>query len=219
MDWWEFGEHSGFLGEELALHRVTCGFCGSEGNFEKVHHLEKVNEANRKKLNYDIFKCGNCGNFTMVFWSASRFGGGRGMHNFRTLPWRQETTQFPEHWPSDVGRYWLQARRSLEGKNWDAAALMARSAIQLIARYQKAVGSNLKREIEDLGSKGVLPPALREWSHEVRELGNDSAHPAPGEKGTAQKDAQDVVEFLSTLLTVTYDLPHQIKQYRARKKS
>jgi hypothetical protein len=43
-----------------------------------------------------------------------------------------------------------------------------------------------------------------------------SAHIA---KGTTSKDARDVVEFLSVLLRITYDLPHQIKQYRARKGS
>jgi hypothetical protein len=58
---------------------------------------------------------------------------------------------------------------------------------------------------------------MKEWSHEVRELGNDSAHPDPGAKGTDPKDARDVVEFLSTLLQVTYDLSHQIAQYRKRK--
>jgi hypothetical protein len=116
-----------------------------------------------------------------------------------------------------VGRYWLQAMRSLEGKNWDAASLMARSAIQLIARYQKAKGANLKQEIDDLAERGILPPVMQEWSHEVRELGNDSAHPNPGAKGTDPKDAKDVVEFLTMLLRVTYDLSHQIEQYRARK--
>jgi hypothetical protein len=40
----------------------------------------------------------------------------------------------------------------------------------------------------------------------------------PGDDGTDPKDATDVVEFLDFLLQVTYDLPHQIKQYRARKK-
>jgi hypothetical protein len=60
---------------------------------------------------------------------------------------------------------------------------------------------------------------MKDWSHEVRELANESAHPDPGAKGTTPKDARDVVEFLSFLLRITYDLPHQIKQYRARKKS
>jgi Domain of unknown function (DUF4145) len=117
-----------------------------------------------------------------------------------------------------VGRYWLQARRSLEAENWDAAAVMARSAVQLIARYKKAKGSSLKQEIDDLGAKGLLPPVMVEWSHEIRVLGNESAHPTPGEQGTEQKDAKDVVEFLGHLLSTTYNLPHEIEQYRAKKK-
>lgn len=58
---------------------------------------------------------------------------------------------------------------------------------------------------------------MKEWSHELRELANDSAHPTPGSAGTEPKDASDVVGFLSTLLTMLYDLPRQIAQYRKRK--
>ena len=125
--------------------------------------------------------------------------------------------RFPEHWPDDIGRYWMQARRSLEGKNWDAPRVMARSAVQLAVRYQKAVGKNLKEEIDDLAKKGLLPPVMQDWSHAVRVLGNDNAHPTPGSStGTNSEDARDVVEFLSTLLTILDDLPHQIEEYRAR---
>jgi Domain of unknown function (DUF4145) len=218
-NWWEFGEHSGYEGNDLRLFRVACAFCNTKGNFERVHREQKKHGASRKILNFDTFKCGNCGNFIMIFWSASEFGSSHGMHDFYTVPWAREITTFPEHWPADVGRHWLQARRSLEGQNWDAASLMARSAIQLIARYQKAKGTNLKQEIDDLASRGILPPIMQEWSHEVRELANVSAHPDPGAKGTIPKDARDVVEFLSVLLRITYDLPHQIQQYRARKGS
>jgi hypothetical protein len=77
------------------------------------------------------------------------------------MPWPQKTTSFPDFWPSDVGRYWMQARRSLETQNWDAAAVMARSAIQLVMRDQNAVGNSLKGEIDDLASKGILPPVQR----------------------------------------------------------
>jgi Domain of unknown function (DUF4145) len=96
---------------------------------------------------------------------------------------------------------------------------MARSAIQLVARYQGAKGSNLKQEIDDLAEKGLLPPIMKEWSHEVRVLGNESTHPAPGGAGTDHNDARDVVEFLDTLMVMTYNLPHQIEQYRKRKSS
>jgi Domain of unknown function (DUF4145) len=217
MSWWDLGESTGYSGNDLALYRITCGFCGEGGNFEQVHHLEKKHGSKRKTLNYEILKCGNCGNYSMVLWSASSMFSHQGMHDFAVIPRPRQTTKFPEHWPEDVGRHWLQARRSIEGKNWDAASLMARSAIQLVARYHKATGRNLKEEIDDLAQKGVLSPIMKDWSHEVRELGNEYAHPAPGAEGTHENDARDVVDFLGVLLTMLYDLPHQIEQYRARK--
>ena len=216
--WWEFGEHSGYQGNELALYRIACGFCSEQGNFERAHHSEKKSSSG-KVLNYDIYKCGNCGNLTMVFWSATHnWGPSGGLHDYRCLPWPKQTTTFPEYWPKDIGRHWLQAKRNLEGKNWDAAAVMARSAIQLVMRHEKAVGKNLKEEIDSLADRGILPPVMKEWSHEVRLLGNENAHPSPGDAGTEQKDATDVVEFLTQLLVITYSLPHEIEQYRERKK-
>jgi Domain of unknown function (DUF4145) len=215
MNWWTLGENHGYSGGKLALYNITCAFCGESGNFKTTYHVEKKDGSKYKTLNYDILQCVNCGNYTMVFWS-----GGSTLHDFRTVPWPTETTKFPEHWPKDIGRYWVQAQRSLEGKNWDAAAVMARSAVQLALRYHNAVGKNLYQEIDDLAGKGLLPPVMKDWSHEVRELGNDSAHPTPASSGgTQSKDANDVVQFLSTLLQMLYDLPHKIGQYRARKAS
>ena len=139
--------------------------------------MEKLNESTSKKLGYEFLQCGNCGNYSMVFWSGSNM---TQSHDFLVIPPYYQTTRFPEHWPKDIGQYWLEAQRSLEGKNWNAAAVMARSAVQLALRYHNAVGSNLKQEIDDLAKKGLLPPVMRDWSHEVRELGNDSTHPTPG---------------------------------------
>jgi hypothetical protein len=216
MNWWEFGEHRGYQGDKLATYQISCPFCPDKGNFKVEHHFEKKNAAG-KQLNYDILQCESCGNLTMAFWSSARHGGRGGIHDYHTVPWARSTNTYPEHWPEDVGRNWLQARRSLEGQNWDAAALMARSAIQLIMRYQKATGSSLKAQIDDLASNGILPPIMKDWAHEVRELGNENAHPIPGSKGTSPNDARDVVEFLSFLLRLTYNLPYDIAQFRKRR--
>ena len=96
------------------------------------------------------------------------------------MPWPRKTTSFPKHWPPEIARYWMQAQRSLEGDNWDAAALMARSALQLLLRHEKATGNSWMKEIDDLAGKGMIPPVVREWAHELRVLGNDAAHPSPG---------------------------------------
>jgi hypothetical protein len=215
--WWDFGEWMGFDGNELAIHLITCAFCEEEGNFSVIHHEQRKHADRPKVLNYDILKCGNCGNLMMAFWSAAQMSIRHGIHDFKVVPWARKTTRFPEHWPADVGRFWVQACRSLEGQNWDAAALMARSAVQLITRYLEASGRNLKEEIDNLADNGILPPIMRQWSHEVRVLGNEGAHPSPGGAGTEAQDAKDIVEFLTFLLTMTYDLPHEIEQYRERR--
>jgi hypothetical protein len=116
-----------------------------------------------------------------------------------------------------VGRYWLEATRSIEGKNWTAAAVMARSAVQLVARDHGAKGKNLKEEIDDLARKGLILPIMQEWAHEVRELGNEGTHPQPSATITNEKDAKDVVEFLTFLMRVMYNLPKEIDDYRQRK--
>ena len=120
---------------------------GALGNFGTVQHLERKKPSNeRKVLNYDTLQCGHCGNYMFAFWSAAMFAHGSGAaHDYKVLPWHQSTTRHPNHWPLDVGHYWVEARRSIEGKNWTAAALMARSAIQLVARAHGAKEKNLKR--------------------------------------------------------------------------
>jgi hypothetical protein len=102
-------------------------------------------------------------------------------------------------------------------RNWDAAAVMARSALQLALRAHGAEGANLKQEIDDLASKGLLPPIMKDWAHTVRDLGNDSAHPKVDQAPTNAKDASDIVGFLDFMLEYLYTLPKRISEYRGRK--
>lgn len=214
--WWQLGEGSGYRGSDLALYEITCPFCMERGNFNSAFHVEKKKPNSNKKLNFDTLECGSCKGYVQVLWSATEHGYGNGLHDYRVLPWPLKYEKHPEHWPSTVGRYWLQAKRNIVDENWDAAAVMARSALQLALRDNHAHGNNLKQEIDDLAAKGVLPPIMKEWSDQVRELGNDSAHPAPSQDPTKPHDAIDIVRFLDFLLEYLYSLPHQIKQYRER---
>lgn len=214
--WWDFGEGGGYDGAELATYRISCPFCFERGNFGVAHHEEKKKPNGRKVLNFDTLVCGSCANYVLVFWSTGEFPSSRPLHEYRTLPWARKLDKFPDYWPEEVGRFWLQAHRSVTEENWDAASVMARSAMQSALRGHGGKGSSLKEEIEHLAQKGLLPPIIKEWSHEVRALGNDSAHPKPGQPPTDPKDARDIVKFLDYLLEYLYDLPHQIEQYRGR---
>ncbi len=216
--WWQLGEGNGFRGESLASYRITCPFCMESGNFETAFHAEKNKPNSRKKLNFDTLKCGNCSGYVMVLWSASEHGFGNGLHDYSVLPWPLKVNRHPEHWPPAVGRYWLQAKRNLADENWDAAVVMARSALQAALRDQGASGDNLKKDIDGLAEKGVLPPVMRDWSHQIRQLGNKSAHPDPEQEPPSGQDAQDLASFLDFFLECSYSLPHRIQQYRGRAK-
>jgi hypothetical protein len=219
MSWWSLGEGSGFAGSEFEIFRLICPFCDEKGNFELEHRATKRKPNERKTLYFDTYRCANCAGYVMVLWSASSsvLGVGGGLYGYHVLPWPQKVTEAPENWPEAVRRYWVQAQRNIQDENWDAAAVMARSALQVALRDNNAEGRNLRDEIDDLASKGLLPPVVKDWAHELRELGNDSAHPRPDAEATAPDDARDIVEFLDYLLRYLYDLPQAIERYRGRR--
>ena len=64
MSWWELGEGSGYR-HGVPFYQIACAFCGIEGNFETVAHVERAKPNNdRKVLNYDTLKCVECGNLS-----------------------------------------------------------------------------------------------------------------------------------------------------------
>ena len=212
--WWDLGEHSGYRGGELELYRLECAFCRVQGNFSLAHREVKKHASNKKNLNFDTLKCGNCANFLLVFWSA-----GSGLYDYSATPRPLGDYQTaPEAWPTEVGRFWLQARRNLRTNNLDAASVMARSALQATLRDQKARGRSLNAEIDDLAANGLLPPVMKDWANELRLLGNLSAHPSLDDPAPTKKNVTDVIEYLEYLLTYLYDLPTRIDKYRGRKK-
>lgn len=216
--WWDLGEWSGNRGNEFDVSNLTCAFCGERGNFGLEHHAVKRKANGRKTLNFDTYRCGNCAGYALVLWSAAQFAGGLGgLHDFRALPWPLRLNDAPEHWPEPLGRYWLQAHRTATDENWDAASVMIRSALQYALRDHKAQGASLKQEIDSLAGRGVLPPHMQAWAHELRELGNDAAHPAGDTQGSTAQDVSDALQFLDFLLQYLYNLPFEIDEYRKRR--
>jgi len=216
--WWELGEGSGSQGADLALYAIECAFCGERGNFSRAFHGEKKKPNSEKRLNFDVYKCGNCAGYVHVLWSASEWSASSGLHSYRVLPWPMGKQEAPEHWPENIKRYWVQAHDTASSQNWDAATVMARSALQQAVRDQGASGRNLMAEIDDLAGRGVLPAHMRDWAHELRLLANESSHPdnavAPNERSVS-----DILSFLDFLLVYLYTLPHQIAEYRTRRNS
>lgn len=213
--WWQLGEYGGHDGKKPSFWQIQCPFCEEKGHFSIAFHAVKKKPNTKKVLNFDTLECTNCKGYVMVLWSSSEWS--QETHQYRVLPWPLRWEKYPDYWPATVGRYWLQAKRNLSDENWDAAVLMARSSLQAALRNTDAKGHNLKQEIDFLADKGILPPILQEWAHNLRELGNDTAHPRIETAETSAKDASDIVHFLDFFLEYLYDLPKRIAEYTGRK--
>jgi hypothetical protein len=215
--WWSLGEGYGQLGDKLQTYQITCAFCSEKGNWELKHRETKKKPNGRKVINFDTYECGNCSGYVMVMWSASEHSSpATGLYNYKVLPWPLGVGDGSENWPKTVRKYWKQAHDSQNSENYDAASVMARSALQAVMRQQKAVGKDLYHEIEDLAQKGVLPNVIKEWSHEVRQLAKPSAHPDEDDEDVNSNDVEDVINFLDFLLEYVYDVPKRIENYRSR---
>lgn len=216
--WWDLGEGIGFRGDAVEVWRITCAFCGERGHFERVFHGEKKKPGSSKSLNFEVYKCTNCAGFVNVLWSASSHFGS-GLYSMHVMPQPLKAKPEPsENWPDGMKRFWIQAHDSLTRENWDAANVMARSSLQFVVREKKAKGKDLKSQIVDLTTQGILHPLMKDWADEVRLLANESAHPeAPVPADVTAVDAKDIVNFLDLLLMYLYDLPKQIESYRDRK--
>ena len=165
--WWELGEGLGHEGDKLQVWRLTCPFCDEKGNFSLAFHGEKNKPNSKKRLNFDVYQCRNCMGFLHVFWSAGEFSyPGHGLYHYHVLPWPLRAKPEPsEIWPDGMKRFWIQAHDSVTNENWDAASLMARSALQFVVREKGAVNGKLFEQINDLATKGVLHPLMKDWAH------------------------------------------------------
>jgi hypothetical protein len=213
--WWDLGEWSGHSSLNMLYFDMECAYCGHRKDYEVVSSFEKSRADGRKKLLFQTLQCGNCANYTLLL----RSDGSSGLIGHRRIPYPLKVSSAPSHWPDDVGRYWIQARRSIETESWDAAAIVIRSALQLAVRYKDAKGKTLQQEVSNLVETGLLPPLMEEWSTEVRLLGNEGTHPKPGAQGVQEQDVKDMMRFLESLLEYLFTLPHRIEQYRKRKQA
>jgi hypothetical protein len=113
--------------------------------------------------------------------------------------------QIADHVPAEVARVMLQAERNFPtAGNEEAAGTMYRKALdvglKIVAPDAKGT---LAARIDALVQKNLLTPSLGAWSHQIRLLGNDTAHEIEApmrDELTALRDFTDLVlRYLFTL--------------------
>ena len=131
----------------------------------------------------------------------------------------------PEHLPVDIAAVFNEGATCIAVDCYNAAATMFRLCVDLatkellpkdeVAGLTSKVRRDLGLRLPWLFDNKVLPEALRDLSHCIKEDGNDGAH-----AGTLTKlDAEDLLDFTFALLERIYTEPKQIQLAKERRDS
>jgi len=96
----------------------------------------------------------------------------------------------------------------------NAFAVQIRRALEAICEDRNAKKGNLQKRLEELSSKGEMPPVLSEASDALRLLGNIGAHGINDSVHPLQASAMD--EFFRAIVEYVYVAPSRLAEFKER---
>lgn len=189
----------------------VCPHCGSENTIFQL--LTQFQDPDISPFFYQLWACGHCKTPACSYSTMKLTAGGHKpveLCAFYPVPGE---VLAPEGTPPAVASAFRSAKRYLKlGKDadYEAACVMARRAIELAVNDLGAEGKNLFQKIENLETRRLIPPVMRDWAHHLREIGNRGAHGDTADR----KDASQAVYFAEMLFTYLFTLPRLVQKYR-----
>lgn len=101
-----------------------------------------------------------------------------------------------------------EVHSALANSQFILAGVGARGILETVVKDRQAKGDNLLKKIDDLVTQQILTPARANVLHQIRTLGNDSAHEA---KPHNSNQLTLAVEIIENVLQEVYILPERAK--------
>jgi Domain of unknown function (DUF4145) len=157
-------------------------------------------------------QCGVCGECIVAQFNDPRFQawikGQQASINLLNIFPRVPVPNYPQDLPANVERFYRQATDAFARRNWDSAGTMFRKALDSGLKILHPQGNgNLHNRIDNLPEETGVTPAMKEWAHRIRRLGNDAAHE---DDPFTEIEAKDLLSFTELFLTYAYTLPARL---------
>ncbi len=189
-----------------------CTRCGASGvAIEVMKKVEAGYDVTNMYTIYEYFGvCGLCRQGLIV--GCFDYGGNEGLEYI--LP--EINNGIPEHLPENVRKFFVQGVDNLHQKNFDAAGLMFRKALEVALKriIPDHNQCSLHKLIKKAASSGNLTSELAEWADEIRILGNSAAHE---DNPFSMDEAQQVSEFAKLVLNYVVTLPEKLRAAREKR--
>lgn len=104
-----------------------------------------------------------------------------------------DTVAAPGHVPDSISNFYTQGLDSFRRENFDACGMMMRKVIDITTKHFGYSTGGLYSRIESMKNAGAITADLAAWAHEIRDIGNDTAHE---ETPFSKKDAEETLKVL-----------------------
>lgn len=198
---------------------VTCGHCGVLAYQQPIGNARVETKRDDLHIVGTAHMCVACERITAREHVFGRMSGPYSIPDHvdvtRWYPDKVVWEEFPDV-PPHIAAAASEAVACLSFKAYRAVGALARAVVEAACKEQKAEGGNLYKRIESLAEAGVIRPGTAESAHEIRHIGNGSAHGDFAESLT-QEEAEEAIEFMREVLAEVYVYPARRKRAKERR--
>ena len=128
------------------------------------------------------------------------------------LPASPANREFPDV-PEDIEAAASEAYQCLSIGAYRAAVMLARSVIEATAKAKGISKGLLWHKIEAMHRAGLVREHVKDAAHEVRHLGNESAH-GDFVEPVSPEEADEVLQLMAEVLNEVFESPARVQRRR-----
>lgn len=117
----------------------------------------------------------------------------------------------PLHLPPDVHSKFVQGQKAIDGKMWDAAAGVLRSALDVASKKLATEAGlptlGMAKRMQALAAASKITDPMNEWAKHVTIIGDESLH----DKTITEADAVAARDFAEMFLRYVYEMPEEVR--------
>lgn len=196
---------------------TRCPHCGHFGTFipvagQDIYTYFNTHQGEHISNYLGIRKCPNEKCKGHLFFIANNVKDVLMTSPSETIPFDKENI------PQKVLDAFEEAVKCHSNSCFIASAIMIRKTLEEICINRGAIGKNLFKKLEDLGSKILIPQELIGGMNELRLLGNDAAHIEAQTFAEIGKEEIEVsLEFTKEILKAVYQYENLLQKLKRLK--
>lgn len=133
------------------------------------------------------------------------------------IPLEGFQTDFPDV-PEEIAKAATEAWRCHSAGSHRGAVMLARALVEATAKAKGIASGSLADKIDELAKNGLIRAAVADQAHEIRHLGNSTAHGDLGDP-VSKEDADEVLNLMGEVLNEVFQSPARSDRLAAARKA